>query len=101
MEFMISSNTHITVTKTNKMTTNLFKIGEGSKGQFSVYRDEPDYITVKKKSKEDEYTVELLIFKKEDLEELQSIQMELYDNPDDKQVVMERILKFLKKFSNK
>lgn len=82
------------------MNTQFFDENNKTKGTLSVEHNTSDFITVKKKYKDSEDVVEMLIFKKEDIEELHNIQRELYEKPSDNKSVIERLLKFLKKFSN-
>jgi len=68
---------------------------------LSVEQSEPDYITIRKKLKDSEYAVEILVFKKEDIDELLKIQTELYSIGIEKKALIERLLNILKKIGIK
>ncbi|NMH26496.1 hypothetical protein [Flavobacterium silvaticum] len=70
-----------------------------SKRSFSAEKDEQNYITVRKVSKNKEYEVEVLVFSKSDIEEYHRLQDKLYaDLPIGKDILIKRLLSFLKKW---
>lgn len=66
---------------------------------LTVEQNETDFITVKKKLKNEEYSVEMLVFKKEDIDELLNIQKELYTAGTEKKDLIERLLTIIRKLS--
>jgi len=79
------------------MSTNLIADFKNTNRSLTVEQSEPDYITIKKKLKNAEYAVEMLVFKKEDIDELLKIQTELYSASTEKKALIERLLSILKR----
>lgn len=66
---------------------------------LTVEQSEADFITIKKKLKNEEYAVEILVFKKDDIDELLSIQKEFYAAGTEKKDLIERLLTILRKLN--